>query len=118
MLFGTLGTSREKIQEMLRCYGYKSAKGKGESELRKRLKIGPAVVCLDAGATGDAWFGLHWVAVFGYVDKNQYHDATYYITNWVGYGGELSRAKFNKGWNTYLTSSVSWSSHEFYYPYK
>ena len=115
MLFGTLGTSRERILQTFRKHGFKASKGEYETPLRIRLLHGPVVVCLDVGATGDygkgiGGWGLHWVAVFGYTHSH------YQITNWNG-GTRLSHEKFRKAWNTSLTSAAAWSSCEYYYPH-
>ena len=112
-LFGSLGSSRERIVEIIKANGYKCYEGRGGTELRKYLKMGrPAIVCQDVGAAGWGTWGLHWTTVFGY-DANYY-----YLTNWENPRNACTPANFNKGWSTGLTNTVAWSSNLFWIPWK
>ena len=110
--FGMLGTSWQEIVRVLKANGFKVAQQQGEGNLRNALKTGPAIVCLDVGAAGWNGWGLHWTAVFGYTSL------TYYLTNWDGTGYTCSRDYFNKGWDTWLTSTASCTSKYYFAPHK
>ena len=113
MLWGSCGSSWQRIISVLNSNGYKCAVQYGEGALHTALKSGPVLVCLDIGAAGWSKDGLHWVTVFGYSNNN------YYLTQWEG--GEqnsCSRDYFNKGWNTWLTNCVSATTKACYIPYK
>jgi hypothetical protein len=111
-LGGTLGTSRERIAETLGKCGYKTYTARGEGALRSTLSYAPVIVCLDVGAAGWGEWGLHWVAVFAYDSGH------YYLTNWEDTDYYCTRDNFTKGWNTWLTSTVAWTSSTFIVPYK
>lgn len=113
MLWGSCGSSWQRIREILNANGYKFGVQYGEGALRTALKSGPVIVCLDIGAAGWSQNGLHWVTVFGYTKNN------YYLTQWEGSdGNHCSRENFNNGWNTWLTNGVSATTHACYIPYK
>jgi hypothetical protein len=114
MLFGALGTNKERIVETIKANGYKCYEGRGGSELRKYLAMGrPAIVCQDVGAAGWSSGGLHWTTVFGYDAMD------YYLTNWEKpYRNSCPRTSFTKGWNTGMTTTITWSSNLFWVPWK
>jgi hypothetical protein len=95
--FGQGGTSRWRMEEIARKYGFNYGWGI-KSQLDETIAAAkPVAVMLDiandkAGSaeTFDQW-GFHWVVVYAYDKKN------YYVTNWPGKGA-IPKAKFHKGW--------------------
>lgn len=112
LLGGSLGSSWQRIIEILKSRGYKTEVQYGESALRKALPAGPVLVCLDIGASGWDRGGLHWVTVFGYTES------TYYITAWEKTGYWITRKNFLAGWKTWLTITASATSNACFIPYK
>lgn len=109
-LFGTLGSSPQRVLEIMRALRFKPRQGSGENGLRNELKRGPVIVCQDVGAAGWNDWGLHWTCVFGYTPTH------YYLTQW-GRTNFCSREHFLKGWNTALTTIASNSSNRYYVPF-
>ena len=101
-LFGSLGSSWQRIVEIIKANGSQVEMRKGETELRRMLRDGPVLVCTDVGAAGWGKWGLHWTTVFGYTS------GFYFLSNWET-NPWCTTEHFKAGWNSPLTAVATGS---------
>jgi hypothetical protein len=93
-LAGYFGTSRRRVERMLRAFDLKPVEIDGEDELRGSLDEGnPVIVML--GVPGPRVLGVtmpsgHWMVAYGYDDEQVF------LTNWGG--ATMTWEEFRAGW--------------------
>jgi hypothetical protein len=107
VFFGTLGSSKERIIEMLHAVRFRF-RTDTFSGLDGSLHNNPVIVCLDVNAAGLGGMGLHWVSIFGYTQSY------YYLSNWEN--NRITRDQLFKGVTAPLTN-LSNTNGRIYIPY-
>ena len=104
-LFGMLGTSPGRVEDMTRALGLMVGKRGGFPERVRETGDRPVLVCLDVGKLTPSVWGLHWVAVFGL------SSAGVHISNWRR--DCVPREQFEEAWTAPLVYAVGMSQHYF-----
>lgn len=102
-LFGMLGTSPGRVEQIVRVLGLAGGRRSGLADLLADLRERPVLVCLDAGKLTPSVWGLHWVAVFGFSGGDAH------ISNWGI--DRVPFQQFRDAWTAPLVFATGMSEH-------
>jgi hypothetical protein len=104
--WGYLGTSKQRMQQMVQAHGRSMLTHTGYNILKSRVAQGtPVAVMLDvsegmAGTSASPALAGHWLVVFAFDNK------WVYTTNFGGAYRRIDWGKFNLGWNSWMAAAI------------